>query len=730
MKQPTNYLEVPTYNGDTKTYTKTIFQTKEDFLRFVEPLLKYPGEYDFDENYLVVNEQANNFKKNGFYCDKPFKSKDFINYWNNEKDKCTNGLIIHSGEKTWYVTRDYYMWLNFLPIYHKEKRLNLFPDLYDGQYHIALFELIGELKGLHIVFLKKRQYAQSYYHMSKLINQLWFEQGVTLKLLAYEDSYINMEGSWNFLVDYRDFLNENTAWYRPFQPDEVGNWLQRIKVTENGRDNYKGRKGRLIGKSTKQSPTKGVGGASRYVIVEEGGVNPTLDKTYGYAKSALQAGPLQTTGQFIVYGSVGDLKQCEPLKEFMKKPLENGFYGIPTRDYDSSGIEKVAGLFAPESWNLLGYTDKYGNSDVQGAKQAILDLRLQQKKDLSPEAYRLEVSQHPLTIEEAFAFREESPFPTHLIAKQLDRINNNEYPSENLELFRNDKGEIECKKSKKLPISEFPLSKKALSYEKEGCIVVYERPNKDKKWGTYFASIDPLSEGNSTTSNSLCSIFVYKNSIQVTKEHEDGTIENYVEGDKIVAEWCGRFDDINKTHELLEMLIEWYNAWTLVEANVGLFFTYMTLKKKTHYLVPSNQMIFNRELSGSYKPSHPWGWKNVGSIFKTHLLSSAIEFMSEEINHDISNKGDKVNIKYGIERIPSKMLLVECKDYVPGLNVDRLVAFAALVAFVKIQQATRTNVVKIYHKQENVNKNYNQKIIKPFKSVNNSFKRSAFKNYR
>jgi hypothetical protein len=33
----------------------------------------------------------------------------------------------------------------------------------------------------HVAILKKRQIASSYFHISKLINQLWFEAGVTLK---------------------------------------------------------------------------------------------------------------------------------------------------------------------------------------------------------------------------------------------------------------------------------------------------------------------------------------------------------------------------------------------------------------------------------------------------------------------------------------------------------------------------------------------------------------------
>jgi hypothetical protein len=122
-----------------------------------------------------------------------------------------------------------------------------------------------------------------------------------------------------------------------------------------------------------------------------------------------------------------------------------------------------------------------------------------------------------------------------------------------------------------LPINEFPISKK--TEDKSGCLVVWERPKKDPTFGMYYASIDPVSEGKTTTSDSLCSIFIYKAPIEVSRE-EGGEQKTHIEQDKIVASWCGRFDDIKKTHERLELIIEWYNAWTLVENNVSLFIQY------------------------------------------------------------------------------------------------------------------------------------------------------------
>lgn len=147
-------------------------------------------------------------------------------------------------------------------------------------------------------------------------------------------------------------------------------------------------------------------------------------------------------------------------------------------------------------------------------------------------------------ISEAFSSREDSVFPLHLVAKQLRRIQDKTYFTEYLDLSRDEQGKIVAKESKKIPIMEFPITAK--TQDKEGVICVYERPAKDPTFGMYYASIDPVAEGKTTTSESLCSIYVYKTAQEVTRHKKDGTIEQIIERDKIVASWCGRFDDLQK----------------------------------------------------------------------------------------------------------------------------------------------------------------------------------------
>lgn len=730
------FIEVPTYDVDH--WTVSTFYSREEFRDFLLSIFKEPGEYNFDESSLIFNAEARKFQKQGYYCAAPVKSKDFITYWDDQKAKCRKGVIIKSEKGTWYISRDYYMWLNFLPIYDKEEKRFDFAKVRDAQYHMALYEHLAELHWRHAIILKKRQIASSYFHMAKLINQWVFEEGSILKIGASLKDYINEKGSWKFLNEYRNFLNEHTAWYRPAEPDKVGAWNQQIKVRVNNRDTYRGLKSTINLYSFEKDPTHGVGGPVTYFFHEEAGIAPKMNDTYGFMKPALKSGHI-ITGQFIAAGSVGDLDQCEPMKEYIYHPEENGFYGVESNLVDKDGTIGITGLFIPEQWSMPPYIDQYGNSLVQQALEALDKEFEKMKKDLDPGAYQLTISQHPRTLEEAFATRKVSVFPPHLIAKQMQRIQDKEYPVEYLELSRNAEGKIIDKPSRKIPIMEFPISKK--TEDKEGVICIYERPCKDPQFGTYYASVDPVGEGKTTTSESLCSIYIYKNPVEVIKDSGNGAVQSSIERDGIVASWCGRFDDLNKTHERLEILIEWYNAWTIVENNVALFIQYMISKRKQRYLVPKDMILFLKDIGANRNVFQEYGWKNVGTLFKGNILSYGIEYTKEELDHETKENGDIVKTVYGIERIPDIMLLKEMQAYRDGLNVDRLVAFCSLIAFAKVQQSNRGFSKRVEVTKENLDNS--QKFSKlnwsPFRHLGNSRggdgnkmrpPRSPFKNMR
>ena len=729
------YTSIPTYKNES--WITTDFETKDDWTKYLINLFKEPGQYDFDDIALLFNEQAIMFNKQGFYCDKPFRSKDFNKYWEDQKLKCRVGVLYHGKKNVFYLSRDYYMWLNFLPIFDKEEKKYGFAKIRDAQYHMALYEILAELHNKHVAILKKRQIASSYFHMAKLLNQFWFEEGSICKIGASLKDYINDKGSWKFLDEYKTFLNEHTAWYRPCTPEKVLLWEQKIEVRINNRKTNKGLMSKIQGASFEKNATTGVGGPCTYFFHEEAGIAPKMDMTYEYIRPAMTSG-MMTTGMFIAAGSVGDLQQCNPLKEFILNPQANDIYAVETDLMDDKDGIGIAGLFIPEQWSMPPYIDKFGNSLIKESLKAIVQERGQWQKDLAPEQYQLRISQKPINIAEAFAYRKAAVFPQGVIAEQQKRIEDKKYAYEFIELERDSKGII-AKRTKKLPITTFPVKKKL--EDKTGCLIVWERPIDNPAFGTYYASIDPVSEGKTTTSDSLCSIFVYKNPIEITRDTPDGQ-ETFIEKDKIVASWCGRFDDINKTHERLELIIEWYKAWTIVENNISLFIQHMIAKRKQKYLVPKQQILFLKDLGSNRTVYQEYGWKNTGTLFKNHLISYAIEYIREAIDEELDDNGEIISQTLGVERIPDKMLLTEMSQYYPGLNVDRLVAFAALVAFARVQQSNRGYLKRKESDKSSNNlensKNLYKLSMNPFKNIGrrktrsngNTSRRSPFKNIK
>ena len=736
MKFP---LKIPTWTDGVWSHTE--FQTRKELIEFLLPLFLKPGSKHpdgsrlFDKTAWEFNSQARKFESLGYYCEFPENTKDSISYWETEKEKCRNGVIFKSGDKTWYLTRYYYMWVNFLPLYDKIERTYKMATVYDTQYYLALYEALAELHYKHAALVKKRQIASSYFHAGVLINQLWFEEGPTLKMGASDKRYVDEQGTWEYLEADRNWLNTHTAWYREMNPGGVGKWQQQHEETHNGKTTKKGNKGRVIALTFERKVNNGVGGDCRVFFYEEAGIAKTLDKTYNYLRPAMRFG-MVSTGIFIAAGSVGELTECEPLKKLITDPDNNEIYSIESDLLDGNGTIGRTGLFIPEQWSMLPYIDEFGNSLVEEALAALEDLYEDYRRSKDPGDYQFEISQRPRNIAEAFAFRGESEFPSHLLSAQRRRIEEREYPKEYLDIELDEKGKPKFKNSSRNPISDFPISPKTV--DKRGCVVVWERPVKDPPWGAYYGSIDPVEKGKTRTSESLCSIYIHKTAFETRRINDMDELEVVSETPGIVAAWCGRFDNPDDTNNYLQWIVQMYNAWTTVENNVSTFITHMIGRNLQRYLVPTNQMIFKADLRADADMSG-YGWRNTGSIFRDNMLQYLKDHIRTVSSQEFTKDGSKVvKTVLGIEEIRDIMLITEMERYRAGLNVDRLVAYTALRVLIALQEAHRTRVVVDKTKEKKDDKSKFAKLQpSPFRHMGGSgtqgtkpMRRNPFKHMR
>lgn len=746
------FYEANTFDLDTREWSKTPFEKRKDALFFVKNHVKYPGEYNLKYTQGIWNEQAVIFQGNekitgnGFYPKYVKNSADFRKHWDFEESKCFfEGFIIYkkpSENLEFCVPSLYYWYLNYCPIPDKVKQKDDFPEIYDGDLHYYLYILECILVREFGVVLKKRQSGYTLKNMSIKLNAIWFGRGAMSKIFAFDENKV--KESWSFMTQYRDHNNKHCAWKRSFDPSKMLDWTMRKKQTDGS---YKGRNCQAKGFTTKQNFSNGIGGSAKVIFGEESGANPTLDKTHEFITSNVSYGGL-TTGLIIYSGAVGELEHAEPLKDFILHPRDSGFVSRPNNIEDDLEFGTEVGFFAPEWWNYVSVErdeddkpvgealrcfDEHGNSNKEFALSEIAKWRkLAEKK--SAEKFRYYCSQRPLSIKEAFAFRKESTFPLALVGAQKQRIQDKKYPHEYLELDKNENGILEFKKSNKTPIRDFPIK---TSTNKEGCIEVWERPCTNPTFGMYYASVDPIRDGKTTTSESLFSIYIYKNDVEVTKVSHSET-ETFIEPGKIVAAWCGRFDDINLTNTQAQYLIEIYNAWALVEANASEFINHMIHKKKQHHLVPKKEIMFLKDLGANLNAFQEYGWKNTGTLFRLNMLPYGISFLKEEIDQETSTTGKVVKTVYGIERIPDIMLMKEMEQYNPDLNVDRIIAFCALASFVRVQHANRGYIKRLEkdNSAKLADKSLYVKQNSFFKTRNNSsdskynVKKSGFRNLK
>lgn len=725
------YSSVPTYNSETKIWSYTNFETRNDFKEFVWSKFKPPGEVKL-YNIKSWREQATRFETDGYYCRDAHKSRDFMDYWDKEKEKCTKGVIIDD----FYLTRYYYFWINFLPINDKEINKLVFPRIWDSQYYFFLYVQLCELEYKYDVVVKKRQWGGTFQHLAILLNDVWFEQGFINKIGASDEEYLKAD--WSMLEEYRTFLNTNTAWYRPFNPDKTLNWQQRWEVKKAGRKGYIGNSSILKGLNFKISPTKGVGGKNNKFYYEEAGITKTMSKTFEYIDPALKLGAL-TTGMFMASGSVGELDQCEDLKKMALNPEGSNVLAIENIFEESPEIGKIC-FFVPEYWSMPPYIDANGNSMIEEAKAWCLNERESIKVNKSPEDYRMYISQHPFNLPEAFAWRKESIFPQAKLIRQQERLTVEGDSCTPIEL----EGAAESSKvihkiSNKDYIKKFPLGEKD---NKEGCIQVWEYPPDNPKWMTYFAGIDPVATDKTTTSPSLFSIYIFKNVVETTYE-DKGEVKIKVDGYKPVAAYTGRYDEIKQNNEIGEHLIRWYNALAAVENNVPSFINHMQQKGLQHFLATKDQLSFVSELKTNKDVYSPYGFKTNQTI-KTYFIDIVNEYLNEKLDEIKMNVGDKIiRTVYGVERIRDFALLEELKQYHDKLNTDRFIAFAAGLALMKSFRKYGLGVSKVNEledREDHVTKEYvngqsffrhhgnliyteeGKRIVKP--------SRSFFKNYK
>lgn len=621
--------------------------TQDERIKLIERVNTLPGEQELDERIFLANQPATTFLTKGYYINVVPKSRDYISYWDTEKQIIYGGLLI---DDKFYITGDHYFYLNYIYIPDKIKKIDTFPRIFDTDiWWYQLIEL-ANLKWKFTATVKKRQMGFSLKAVARVIKRFWFEQGFVGRIVAWDEKFV--KDDWALVKLFTKNLNRYTAWKRPVTGEKM-DWTQEIKM-EDG--TIRGLGSKLQGLTFKTNPTKVVGGKVDEVLLEEYGVAPNADAVLEFVNSALKFGNIQT-GNFHGIGAVGELKNCQPLKDVIFNPEDNGFLSMPNTH--SNRPEEKVGIFVPEKYSYGNCIDEFGNSLIAEAEKQIAIEEGKMKKK-SFKSFMIFKSQHPNTLEDAFASREENDFPVDIIQPWFDYLSTNYNPLR-VTLSEESYGMTHNIGSKFDIVTDFPVKKDTI---KDGAVVIDEAPPNNPQFGLFYAGVDTITPIKSTVSKSLQSIYIYKAAHELDGEYTQ---------DKLVAWYAGRCDNPYDTYKITYDLIKYYNARTLIENDNRNFIEWMIAQKAQRYMMKRNEIALGKDLiMKSSIDTSEYGSRTQN--IKEYLIGLLIAYVEEEIGVRFNKETGKSTTIYGVERIKDLMLLKEMLNYTPKTNVDRIMS--------------------------------------------------------
>jgi hypothetical protein len=209
------------------------------------------------------------------------------------------------------------------------------------------------------------------------------------------------------------------------------------------------------------------------------------------------------------------------------------------------------------------------------------------------------------------------------------------------------------------PIMNFPMKEHE---SKDAPIVIWDHPIETEDYGIlHVAGTDPYNQEESAYSPSLGVTYIYRRMYDALS----GKFQR-----RFVACYAARPNNMNKWYKQTKLLLEYYQATDLPENENKEFIRYFDERQAAHMLEDGIDLA--REINPNTKNKRqkglsaaPANQKYGNGIFKGYCL--------EELDMGEGNNGENI-IKPGIIRIPDKVLLMEIIAYVPGMNVDRIVA--------------------------------------------------------
>ena len=535
------------------------------------------------------------FLESGYYTSALPGTKEYYEYWDNEKQKCLYGHVV-DGKR---ITGFHYFYLNYCPIDRaveeilpdgssQSKRERTFPAFYDGDWEY--FQEIDRARkeNKHMIVLKARRKGYSYKAGAMLARNYFFVRNSKNFVFASQKEYLIGDGLLSKAWEFLSFIDDHTAWAQPRLRDREMHKMSGYKKKVNGLEIEMGMKSQIMGVSLKDAPDKVRGKAGELIFFEEAGSFPGLLKAWEVTMPTMRQGA-KTLGMMIAFGTGGtEGADFEAMEEIFYNPE-----AYDCMDYeniwDEGAMGTRCGYFIPIQKNLDGFIDDQGNSLEKEAIE--YEEKMREKKKGAADAKSLDqyIAEHPFSPQEATLRVTANLFDVASLQEQYNNVKSRNLQSIGTvgKFYYGQDGKILFTiDGDKRQIIKFPHRK---DDDITGAVVIYEAPYKNEKQqvprNLYVLCHDPYGQNQSADSSSLGAAYVIKRANNLSRPD-----------DMIVASYVGRPHSQDEYNKNLFMLADYYGCKIGFENDRGEVIAYAKRHRKLHKLQEEFEMLDKKEL--------------------------------------------------------------------------------------------------------------------------------------
>lgn len=655
---------------------------------------------DFNKKILnsdKFRQAAIFFQEHGRYTNAPRGTTDYIQYWEQETNRCLNGYVADDGDS---ITGYHYFYLNYSPIIkleekeyidrygnirRKRERVLSFPDFWDYDYYYFNAIEQAEQEGKHMATLKCRQRGYSFKGASMLVRNYELIPGSKNFAVASEQKFLVGDGLLTKAWQIMDFVDKHTEWSKQRLTSTRMERVSGFKITDEfGKQTEQGYLSSITGITLKNDPERLRGTRGKLVLFEEGGKFPNLETAWRIEQPAVETDDGVAFGLLCLFGTGGtEGGSFDGLKNIFYNPKAFNVLSFPNI-WDDGQEQTECGFFVPAWSNLQSFDDKgnqifmdkFGNSLKDKAIEELINQRNVIKDGgASQTSIDRFVSERPLKPQEAVLELGKNIFPRKLLMDQLTRIRTNtkiRNMKHIVDLSWDGNGGVQATEKKSGDITTYHLKK---DDKPNGSVVIWEYPIPDAPFGLYIGGCDPYDHDSSFT-NSLGSTFIFK-------RVRAGEAWN----DVIVAEYTGRPDTAEEYYENVRKLLIFYNARLLFENERKGIYPYFTNKHCDYLLADQPDKIITEVFKDS-KVQRRKGCHMTKAI-REYGEGLILEWLMDEYEPGHPN----------VERIYSEALIEELIENDGIKNVDRVIALCMVMMYREELYQIKVSAAKEQNKQ-------------------------------